>query len=324
MAEDSSQTLTGTDTGNTLTGAYTLSESAAGTYSMSEQSGTTTSGGVGGLGLGGGPSPNSMSLTETGSLTTTTTEAGSTLDGSYNRTINATDHYTMVELGANASSDLYTETVTGTDTSTLTEAGNTANQTYSRTITDSDVYTRTDAGPGAAFAPSSSGTIGSTLTESSDARAGVLSQSETGSDRYSLLQNFINVANTGGNAPGNMDYYIFGEPFVDPNPPSPNTVPQDAHIDAFQTIMGSNTSLIATFRGQATAARSRAQGFQEQMARGNARFLGLDNEIAGLVDRRGQAEALGADLEVARINNTIGKFGRPCGKYRFARLHSAA
>jgi hypothetical protein len=53
----------------------------------------------------------------------------------------------------------------------------------------------------------------------SDARAGLLSQTETGSDRYSLLEQFNNVANTGsGNQAGNMDYSPYGQAYADPPP----------------------------------------------------------------------------------------------------------
>ena len=66
--------------------------------------------------------------------------------------------------------------------------------------------------------PSNSSSYAYTVTANDDALSGVLSQSETGSDRYSLLETFNNVANTSsGSTPGNMNFSTFGQPFVDPD-----------------------------------------------------------------------------------------------------------
>jgi hypothetical protein len=120
----------------------------------------------------------------------------------------------MTETGTN-SGGTFSESVTGSDTPTLTEGGNTANQTFTRTVTIAGSYIRTDSGPGATLA-SGSGTIGASSTETADARSGILSQTR-GSDRYSLLEHFNDVSNTtSGNQPGNMNFYAFGQPFVDP------------------------------------------------------------------------------------------------------------
>src|SRR5207249_11427 len=125
------------------------------------------------------------------------------------------DDYSMAETGTNSGGD-FNETVSGSDNYTLDESGNPADQTFSRTITGSGTYNRQDSGPGATL-PSDSGSISYTTQETANARTGDLPQTETGSDRYRLLEKFINVANTGsGNTPGNMNFYAFGVPFVDP------------------------------------------------------------------------------------------------------------
>jgi hypothetical protein len=147
----------------------------------------------------------------------TTTENGNTVQGSYTRTTSGQDGYNISETGQNSGGS-FTETVGGGDNYTLTESGNSADQTFTRTITGGGSYTRQDSGAGATLA-SGSGSISYTENESADARSGNLSQTETGSERYSLLEKFNNAANTGGgNTPGNMNFLPFGQPFVDPDP----------------------------------------------------------------------------------------------------------
>ena len=140
----------------------------------------------------------------------TTTESGNELTGAYSRTVTGTDTYTLGEVGTNTGGT--TEAITGTDGYTLAESGNAANRERTpRTVTGSGTYTRTDSGAGATLG-SGSGAIGYTATESTDERSGDFSESETGSDRYALLEHFNNVANTGGgNTPGNMNFLPVGE-----------------------------------------------------------------------------------------------------------------
>ena len=89
-------------------------------------------------------------------------------------------------------------------------------QTMEQTVTGTGTYTGTDSGAGATLS-SGTGTIGYTDTESSDALSGAFTQSQTGTDRYGLLEHFNNVSNTGsGNTPGNMNFSPVGEPFEDP------------------------------------------------------------------------------------------------------------
>ncbi len=158
-----------------------------------------------------------FSLTVTGVQEFGTAEVGNTLSGSYSRRITGTDSYSMVETGDNAAGS-YSETVVGTDTYSLTEQGNSGNQTYVRALVGTGSYTRMDPGAVATL-PSDSGTTSYNVQESADARSGTFSQTETGSDRYGLLENFNDVSNTGGgNTPGNMNFYPVGQTFVDPDP----------------------------------------------------------------------------------------------------------
>ena len=73
--------------------------------------------------------------------------------------------------------------------------------------------TRTASGA----ATGGSGTNSYTLVESGDALVGSFSQSETGTDRYGLVEAFDNVANdASGNTPGNVNFHGVGLPFRDP------------------------------------------------------------------------------------------------------------
>ena len=106
----------------------------------------------------------------------------------------------------------------GSESYTVAESSNSLNQTSGQTITGTGAYTLTDVGPGATFPASTSGYYSYTLVANDDNASGELSESETGSDRYGLLQAFNNVANAGASStPGNMNYSPYGQPFVDPS-----------------------------------------------------------------------------------------------------------
>jgi hypothetical protein len=62
------------------------------------------------------------------------------------------------------------------------------------------------------------------VTESGNYIDGSLNLSESGADRYSLLEQFTNTSNAGtGNGPGNVDYSPTGAPFVMGQPPASPT-----------------------------------------------------------------------------------------------------
>ncbi len=120
----------------------------------------------------------------------------------------------MVETGQ-APGGGYSQTLQGNETNTLSETGNTPDQTFQRSVTGSGSYSLQDSGLGATLA-SGPGSNSYSLQESGDWKSGSLSQTETGQDRYSLLQGFINVSNAApGAGPGNLDYSPFGEPYSD-------------------------------------------------------------------------------------------------------------
>ena len=180
LTESSSMTSTGTVTGNYVSGSYTMTMTTGESYSL-------TMTGSPGTGL-------DYTLTETGSLSSTTNETGNTVEGTYSQTVTGSDPYSMVETGTNTGG-AFSETVAGTDSVTVVASGNFVNQIADQTITASGTYSRTDSGPGATLPSSTpSGSISYTLVASVDAPSGALSQSETGGDRYSLLEQFNNVA----------------------------------------------------------------------------------------------------------------------------------
>ncbi len=80
-----------------------------------------------------------------------------------------------------------------------------------------DGKTRTSSGTGATLS-SGSGTNGYTLVATGNAITGSFSESETGTDRYRLVESFDDVANdASGNTPGNVTFHGEGLPFRDPN-----------------------------------------------------------------------------------------------------------
>ena len=200
-------TIVGQKSGDNISGSYSSNVSSTDTYTLTEA-------GV------------DWTITENGTNTPTTQETGNTVLGTYSRTQTGADVYSITETGTNSGGS-YSEVVTGTDTYTLSESGNTANQTFTRTITGGGSYTRTDTGPGATL-PNGSGNISYSVQESGDERAGLLSQSETGTDRYGLLQVFNNVANTGASTPGYLDFSPVGLPFSDLDPKSAETAIETA------------------------------------------------------------------------------------------------
>jgi hypothetical protein len=186
----------GTRTGNYLTGDYSSSATGTDAYEMTETGSNYT-------------------LHIAGDVSTTTTETGNNLTAAYARSQTASDSYTMTETGT-TTGGTFSETVLGSDTATFSESGNAANQTFTRTITIAGVYVRTESGPGATLG-SNSGAISGSFGETADARSGIFAQSGSGTDRYSLLENFNDVSNTRAtNSPGNMNFSPYGQPFVDP------------------------------------------------------------------------------------------------------------
>jgi hypothetical protein len=75
---------------------------------------------------------------------------------------------------------------------------------------------------------SGSGTIGYTATETASPLAGRYNETLTGTDRYSLLQQFANVSDiNSGSAPGHMNFSPFGTAFVDQAQTQQLPIPQD-------------------------------------------------------------------------------------------------
>ncbi len=187
-----------TEISNSITGADSITETSSSVYWMSEVDVT-----------------DGWTIIENGTLTVTSlsTQIGNTLTGAYTQTELATDGYTITETGT-LESGPFIETVTGTDNVSQTEIGNTLTATYTRTTIGGGDFTIDETG---GTIGSGSGTNSYTLTENANQRSGNFSQSEIGTDRYGLLEQFANLANTNGSAaPGHLDFHPFGLAYVDP------------------------------------------------------------------------------------------------------------
>jgi len=199
-----------------VTGSYSQTKTSSDSYTMTETCPAYT-------------------LSESGTNQATTQETGNSLTADYSRSITGSDTYVLTESGTNTYGS-YSETVTGSDAYTQTETGNTLNQTFSRSTSGTGTYTRQESGPGATQGPWSD-SLSYTVQETGDWRAGLLSQSETGCDRYGLLEQFDNVSNTGsGSAPGHLNFSPVGMPFSD-DPPLPAKTQDDRGLDSVEMAL---------------------------------------------------------------------------------------
>src|SRR5581483_9903335 len=155
-----------------------------------------------------------FTLTLTGSNGYSEMESGNTVTGLYTRTKVGTDAYTIFIDGTKAGGS-YQQTVTGGEDYTMEDNGNLATGHYTRTIDGSGTYERTSTGAGATM-PSDSGTTGYHWEQTGDPLSGVFTLTQTGTDRYDLLEDFFDISNTeAGTSPGHMNIYPFGQTFVD-------------------------------------------------------------------------------------------------------------
>jgi len=150
-------------------------------------------------------------MTETGADAMTTTLTGNSANGNYTQTQNGTDTYTITEAGT-ISSGAYSLTLTGVDTVTATTTGNTIQGTFVETVIGGGTYTRAETG---GTLGSGSGTNNYTVIETGNSVSGQTSQTETGKDRFGLIEQFANMASTvGAGTPGHLLYQSFGSAFA--------------------------------------------------------------------------------------------------------------
>jgi hypothetical protein len=113
--------------------------------------------------------------------------------------------------------------LTGSEGYTLTETGNNNTGVSSGTDAGSGTYTLSDTGPGHTLTPGS-GSYSYSGLERGDATSGTFSRTQTGTNRYGLLEYWNDVSNTAsGKTPGNMIFSLVGRPFVDPETWNPFT-----------------------------------------------------------------------------------------------------
>jgi hypothetical protein len=195
VSEGSIGSFDNTTTGEQNTGDYTVTATNGDSYSYTETVNGST------------PFTETESGTESG--TSTLTQDGIT--GAYTKNASGTDLYTLAESGTLTGGG-FSETVTGTDGYATNDVGNTGLQTDTSTTTGGGNWTRTSSGSGATL-----GSGSGTLVATGNAISGSFNETETGTDRYSLVEQFDNVANdVSGNTPGNVTFHSVGLPFRDP------------------------------------------------------------------------------------------------------------
>src|SRR5262249_38669037 len=215
LAESATGTTTLSQTGNNVVGSYSQTVTTSSTYTLSETAGNGIS---------------SFSLLETGTASSTGWQTGSDISGNYALSLHGGDTCRLHEEGTKPAGT-FTEDVSGSDTFSLSESG--ADTTVSlRSVHGEGNYTRLDSGPGSVPGPGvwGPGSYSYDLTESGDYRLGSLSQSETGSDRYGLLELFNNPATANNGGAGTVDFTPFGAPFtVETGPAGRTGNPLSAH-----------------------------------------------------------------------------------------------
>ena len=233
---------TAEQTGNSISGDYTTTTSTTDSYNVTQTNAD--------------PSGNTATWTETGTNTSNGQETGNQAPGTYTHSSNGDDNYTLTEEGTNSAGDFH-ETINGSDIWNLNETGDTPNQTFSRTISDTGTYSLDDSGAGATIS-SGDGSYSFTVQENGSWRAGSITQTETGSDRYELLQGFNNIADAGdGSGPGHLGFSPFGTPFIDPPPKNGDDLFREAGIrngvpkEIIETILQTAKSTICKKPGWA-------------------------------------------------------------------------
>src|SRR5262245_13053724 len=109
----------------------------------------------------------------------------------------------------------YSQTVEINETYTLVDNGNPVTGSYSRTIDGDGSYVAGSTGSGATM-PSDADDYTYQWTQEADPHSGVFTLSQTGTDRYDLLEDFYDISNTSSDRqPGHMNVYSFGQTFVD-------------------------------------------------------------------------------------------------------------
>ena len=263
--ETQNRTTTVTETGNSDTGSYTQTESgslgsgltaggtdvAGGSSTTESCAGTFTSNGGGNYVSGsysltetpvesyslwqtGSSGSDNFTLTGHGNLTSfTLLESGDNVTGASTQTESGNDSYSLTETGSHASSG-YTETLTGLDNFGQTSVAGLDNGVFNLNTTLQETYTRTESGPGATLG-NGSGSISYSATETGDTTSGQMTLSPTGSDRYSKLEQFNDISNTGsGASPGHLNFNAFGLPFVDPSTGVPGDDDPSQQSSSFQ------------------------------------------------------------------------------------------
>jgi hypothetical protein len=166
-----------------------------------------------------GAGTHDFTLTIVGTNSYTDEVEGNTILGDYTQTKTGTDEFTITIDGTKIGGS-YSQTVTGTEDYTLEDIGNSATGHYTRTINSEGTYDRTSTGSGATK-PTDNDDYGYEWTQTGDPHSGTFDLSQTGTDRYDLLEDFFDISNTqAGQTPGHMNVYPFGQTFVDPFSPA--------------------------------------------------------------------------------------------------------
>src|SRR5262249_31977734 len=113
----------------------------------------------------------------------------------------------------------YTETVSATETYQETDTGNADSGDLVRDGHGGGTYTKTFTPQGGPTV-STSGSLNDTFHEAGNGTAGGVSETFSGTNRYTLLDTFPSGANGGGNGTGNVDLTPWGPGYTQRDPQS--------------------------------------------------------------------------------------------------------
>jgi hypothetical protein len=196
----------GQESGNRITGSYTSTEGISDSYGMQES-----------VSIGG---TNRYDLVKMGGSSTSSTETGNHLQGTYSKSVTGTDSFNMSELVGSGPSAYSVILTNGQEAASWAETGNTVQQTFSKSPSGSGSYIlhlmNTSLAPTINYSYA--------LQDSGSWHAGGLSQTESGTDRFSGLPGFDNISSSANHVPGHLDFNPFGAPFY--NPPTDEKQPR--------------------------------------------------------------------------------------------------
>jgi hypothetical protein len=194
-----------TATDNTITGLFTITQAGSVLYTLHQ---INTNG------------SDNYDLSGGGTNTYSQTTSENSLTGQSSTTGGGSDAYSLTQTGASGGSGggsrSYTLTLVGTDAYTLNNTDNAQIGTVSDITTGGGAYTLSETGTdsGTPFTTGSTGNTGFSQTQAGNLVDGQITLSQSGTNRYNLLEQFNNPSEAGQGAPDIAGFSPIGNPVM--------------------------------------------------------------------------------------------------------------